>query len=85
MAKFYFTYGTDKKFPFQGGWTEVEADNLSAAIKAFNIFHPERENGCVNCSFWYTEEQFLSSGMANGNLDNRCHEHISLKRELTKV
>ena len=57
MAKFYFTYGTDEEFPFRGGWSEVEADNLSMAVEIFNLMHPKRKSGCVNCAFWYTEEQ----------------------------
>ena len=46
MAKFYFTYGTDEEFPFRGGWSEVEADNLSIAVEIFNLMHPKRKSGC---------------------------------------
>jgi hypothetical protein len=81
MAKFYFTYGTDEEFPFRGGWSEVEADNLSMAVEIFNLMHPKRKSGCVNCAFWYTEEQFKASGMLNGNLGHCCHERISVTRE----
>ena len=45
MAKFYFTYGTDEEFPFRGGWSEVEADNLSMAVEIFNLMHPKSKSG----------------------------------------
>ena len=33
--KFYFTFGTDEKYPFQGGWVEIIAENKKEAIITF--------------------------------------------------
>lgn len=84
MAKFYFTYGATDNMPFIGGWTEIEAPNLTAAVMAFRLFHPDRNKGIVNCSFIYTEEQFKKTDMsgADGNYYRHCHERISVTREL---
>ena len=82
MPRFYFTYGSDERFPFQGGWTMVAAPNQAVAYEAFRAFHPDR-NGCLNCSDVYTETEFESTKMyQTGNRDCRCHERIAISREL---
>lgn len=58
LETFYFTYGTDKNFPFQGGWTEVHAADRNQAVALFRREHPDRSPGLVNCSSIYTEKQF---------------------------
>lgn len=58
METFYFTYGTDKNFPFQGGWTEVHAAARNQAVALFRREHPDRSPGLVNCSSIYTKKQF---------------------------
>lgn len=82
MARFYFTYGTDGQ-PFSGGWTEVEADNISVACAAFRAYHPDQTEGLLNCSSVYTEEQFKRTEMSgpNGNFHRFCHEVITLRHE----
>lgn len=58
MEIFYFTYGTDKGFPFQGGWTEIHAADRKQAVALFRREHPDRSPGLVNCSSIYTKKQF---------------------------
>lgn len=58
METFYFTYGTDKNFPFQGGWTEIHAADRKQAVALFRREHPDKTPGLVNCSSIYTEKQF---------------------------
>lgn len=58
MEPFYFTYGTDKNFPFQGGWTEIHAADRKQAVALFRREHPDRSPGLVNCSSIYTKKQF---------------------------
>ena len=83
MAKFYFTYGSDEKFPYQYGWTEIEAPDIDTAIAAFRIYHPDRHQNTINCSFWYTEERFKKSNMAEIKIPgNFCHERITVTREV---
>lgn len=82
MARFYFTYGTDGQ-PYVGGWTEVEAPDIHAACSAFRAYHPDKDEGLLNCSSVYTEERFKRTEMAgpNGNFRRFCHEVITLRRE----
>lgn len=78
LYTYYFTYGIAPEYPFRGGWTEVYAPDLRTAAKLFQILHPNREDSEVlNCSDYYTEEEFLSSKMRDeGNFGEYCHEVI---------
>lgn len=84
MAKFYFTYGTEGQ-PFFGGWTEVEAPTYHAACTVFRVYHPDKTEGLLNCCSCYAEENFKETSMykqPDGNFGYRCHETITLRREL---
>lgn len=77
--RWYFTFGTDPNMPYQSGWVEILADTLADAIEKFKTrFGDKAEThpGCLNCAFWYSEEQFNRSGMKNGNFGFKCHEVI---------
>ena len=77
--KFYFTYGSDGRFPFQDGWTEIEAPSKALACAAFRHFHPDRdpEVRCLNCADVYTEDEFQETMMwLQANYKDRCHERI---------
>lgn len=84
MPKFYFTYGTDPDYPFQGGWTEIEAPDPRISEDIFEMFHPSRKIATLNCAFAYTEEKFKETKMykSKDNFGGRCHERIILTREL---
>ena len=81
METFYFTYGTDKNFPFQGGWTEVHAADRNQAVALFRREHPDRTPGLVNCSSIYTEKQFQDKVLPlykDGDAFwSVCHERIT--------
>ena len=83
METFYFTYGTDKGFPFQGGWTEVHAAARNQAVALFRREHPDRSPGLVNCSSIYTEKQFKDKVLPlykDGDAFwSVCHECITLE------
>ena len=84
MPKFYFTYSSEGQ-PFCGGWTEVEAPDRHAACAAFRAYHPDKTEGLLNCCSCYTEEDFKKTSMyqqPDGNFGYRCHEIITLQREL---
>ncbi len=81
MDRFFFTFGTSDKFPFCGGWVEVIAPNRAAAIKLYRSRHPDVNEGIINCSEIYTEEQFQKSEMVNGNLGASCHEVLCYQEE----
>ncbi len=80
MLTYYFTYGTGDQ-PFYGGWTEIEAPSRSAACAIFRAFHPDKTEGCLNCSSVYNAAQFKETTMATeGNFGRRCHERITVIR-----
>ena len=69
MSRFYFTYGEHGQ-PYQGGWTEVEAPNMKAAIERYTKAHPES----IYCNI-YTSTRFMETRMYRyGNFGKRCHE-----------
>lgn len=80
METFYFTYGTEGQ-PFYGGWTEIEAPDMRSACGLFRAVHPDREDGFLNCSSVYEEDDFKKSVMYKyGNFGARCHERITVMR-----
>lgn len=83
MPKFYFTYGSEGQ-PFCGGWTEVEAPDIHAACAAFRAYHPDKIEGLLNCGSVYEEADFMRTAMygPEGNFGRRCHEIITMQREL---
>lgn len=84
MSKFYFTYGSDERFPFQYGWTEIEAPDLACACEVFRSVHPNRPgSGLLNCADVYSEEAFAATKMSKvGNFDTFCHERITFAHEI---
>ena len=79
--KFYFTYGTDLRFPFFGGWTEIEAPDKATACAAFRHYHPDRDPAvpCLNCAGVYTEEEFEdTTEFLQVNWRDHCQERITL-------
>ena len=75
---YYFTYGSDDRFPFQSGWTEVEAESYDQAVAGFQAFHPNRPGSdFINCAGIYGEESFSRNRMAKeGNFGSKCVERI---------
>lgn len=60
LNRFYFTFGTDIKFPFYTGWVEVIAEDRNGAIALFRKHFKDRrtDSPCVNCSFIYDETEW---------------------------
>ncbi len=75
--KVYYTFGTDSRFPFCGGWVEVEAPTMKEAHAVFRANFPDRELGILNCSDYYTEAQFFGTDMPTaGNRGAYCHRRL---------
>jgi len=76
--KFYFTFGTDKQFPYQGGWVKVVANSRGEACEKFRTRFPYRNYNTINCAFIYSEDAFSKTIMAQGGgcLGEYCHEVI---------
>lgn len=60
MAKFYFTFGSDTKYPYGiGEYILIEAPNIYTAQRAFQAVHPNRPGSdCYNYSFEYNETEW---------------------------
>lgn len=83
MPKFYFTYGFDTRYPFFGGWTEIEAPRQSDACTIFKMYHPDRPNsaGRLNCSGIFTESEFRDNkAYVDAHCGRGCREIITLTR-----
>lgn len=78
VKRFYFTFGDSKNHPFVGGWVEVLATSLLQAVKAFNTIWPNDDDEVAKCCDYYTEEEFLKSGMLDENRGKRCHAIIAI-------
>ena len=83
---YYFTYGTDERYPYQLGWTRVIAPSYEAAIAAFRAYHPNRSGSdLINCASIYTERQFYATSLPfEGNGGVYAHEYIRINRQLNK-
>lgn len=75
---YYYTFGTDSAFPYCGGWVEVYASSWEESHEKFRAKYPDRpgREGVINCAFFYDQERWEQSGMANGNLGGLCQEVI---------
>lgn len=84
MKRYYLTYGLDPTYPYQGGWTTIEAPNRDVACAVFKAFHPSENNHSLNFEDIYTEEEFVETNMngPNGNLGAHCHELITVHRRV---
>lgn len=83
MPKFYFTYGLDMRYPFFGGWTEIEAPRQSDACTIFKMYHPDRPDsaGRLNCSGIFTENEFRDNkAYVDAHCGHICREKITLTR-----
>lgn len=57
---FFFTFGSDEKYPYQGGYIIIRANDISEAIIKFQRKYPDREPGIsvINCAFYYNEQEW---------------------------
>lgn len=62
MEKYYFTFGSGRKFPYQSTYLVVVASSYGDAVKGFREKHPDVDPGCMNCSNCYSEKQWADIG-----------------------
>ena len=62
MEKYYFTFGSSNKFPFQNTYLMVVASSYGDAVRGFREKHPDVDPGYMNCSDCYSEEQWADAG-----------------------
>ena len=75
MLNFYFTYGTDERYPYRGGWTTVTAPDYKKAVEVFRTVHPNIRKGIINCADIYSEMEFRKV-FDGDNYGAAEHEHL---------
>ena len=84
MAKFYFTFGDSKEYPYRGGWVTIDAPNKDTAMGIFAGMYPNGHRKhddflVLNCADIYTEERFNRTILPKaGKLGAFCHAEYQL-------
>lgn len=75
---YYYTYGTNDKYPFVGGWTEIVANSHAVANQVFKRIHPNLTNPeYLNCCGVYLHDEIVNTTMfRDGNFGRHAHERI---------
>lgn len=58
LNKFYFTFGSWEKYPFQDTYIIVIAESINEAISTYRKYHPDIHENIINCSDYYYERQW---------------------------
>lgn len=82
MNTYYYTFGTDPGFPYQGGWVQVYAETPKEADELFRKNFPDRHDGFLNCAGIYRQETFPKHMFLNGNYGKYCHKVLKEKTEV---
>lgn len=62
MEKYYFTFGSWEKFPYQNTYLTVVASGYEDAVKTFREKYPDITPNCLNCSDCYGEKEWERVG-----------------------
>lgn len=73
MEKYYFTFGSDSKFPYQNAYLIVVASSYEEAVKGFREKYPDVNPDCMNCSDCYGENEWKKVGKVYAD---RCPSEI---------
>ena len=77
LSNYYFTFGTDERYPYYGGWLVIEAESMNRAVDIFKTLYPSTTEWILACDGCYTEAQFERTGLAKtGHYGEYCHEVI---------
>lgn len=60
--RFYFTFGSDERFPYQNTYIIIDAPNRTKAHKAFREKFPDRTENIYNYSCCYEEKEWEEHG-----------------------
>ena len=62
MERYYFTFGSWDRFPYQNTYLIVVASSFGDAVKGFREKYPDINHDCMNCSDCYDEKQWEEAG-----------------------
>ena len=78
LSNYYFTFGTDGRYPSRGGWVQIETESMNQAMEVFQQRFPGLTPEMLNCADYYTQAQFERTDMArNGNFHAGCHMKLN--------
>ena len=80
LHPFYFTFGSDKSFPYQNGYIIIFAKYEYIALRVFREHYSGKSQGCVSCSAFYSEKEWQQTAMARNN-NYPCFETIYAHEE----
>ena len=81
---FYYTFGSDGRYPFQNGWVTVTAETMKKANGLFQELFPCRTEGLLNCAFVYTEAQWQDMDPEHNWDGYRCYGEFEQPEEQMK-
>lgn len=55
LINYYFSFGTNECFPYQGGYVLVKAHSKQEAVEKYRKKYPDVEEGIINCAFIYNQ------------------------------
>ncbi|MGF7018755.1 hypothetical protein M2145_002530 [Lachnospiraceae bacterium PF1-21] len=77
VPKWYFTFGSSRQYPYDGGWVEVQAETRQEAIDLYKEKYPNVKRNIYNCADIYSEKQMHGTEMfVSGNRGAKCHDVI---------
>lgn len=73
--RWYYTFGSDERYPFRNGWVIIEADSQNEAHAIFRASFPDRpgHEGTLNCAFYYTDAQWAEMDPEHNWNGYKCH------------
>lgn len=74
--RYFYTFGSDEKFPYQNGWVEVHAAGWNEAHAKFRARFPDRSHNCLNCAFFYDEVKWHQMDPEHTWHGYHCYEVI---------
>jgi len=74
---FYYTFGSDEKFPYRNGWVIVLARDWQDAHQKFSARLPDRRENTLNCAFFYDAEKWRTMDQENNWHGWKCHAIIT--------
>lgn len=63
MNRFYFTFGSSSRFPYNNTYLIVIAINVLEAIEKFRNKYPDVDKDIANFSFVYDEKEWKENNM----------------------
>lgn len=58
MNRYYFTFGSDERYPYPNSYMVVEANSMNEACDIFSEKYPNRNGNVLNCASVYGSQEW---------------------------